>query len=215
MHVYLPPSYEADAVTRYPAIYVMYGEEMLAGGALAAALDAEMGRTITPAIVVFLESTNAYEYARTFRDAHGRMMAERLVPWVDKDFRTSADPASRWLLGADEAGFAAVEVTVRFPSIFGHAIAQSLFPLSDGDRELIGLIDRTPKSRQTFYIDWGRYDPRRTTDKLDVAGFSARVRERLAAKGYPVSGHAWNDGSTVQLWSDRAVRALKELMPNR
>ena len=215
VHVYLPPSYETNRAARYPAIYVMYGEEMLTGGSLAAALDTEMGTTIRPAVVIFVESTSAYEYARTFRDAHARMMAGRLVPWIDTQFRTSARAEDRWLVGGDEAGFAAVEIALRFPSVFGHALAQSLFPLSNGDDELLGLIDRTPLSGQTFYVDWGRYDPRRTTDKLDVAGFSARVRERLTAKGYSVSGHAWNDGSTVQLWSDRAVRALKELMPNR
>jgi hypothetical protein len=215
VHVYLPPSYDAAAPVRYPAIYVMYGEEMLTGGSFAAALDAEMGTTIQPAVVIFVESTSGYEYARTFRDAHARMLAERLVPWIDAQFRTSSRPQDRILIGADEAGFAAVEITLRFPATFGHALAQSLFPLSDGDRELLGLIDRTPASAQTFYIDWGRYDPRRSTDRLDVAAFSARVRDRLVARGYAVSGRAWSDGSTVQLWSDRAVRALQQLLPRR
>jgi len=215
VHVYLPAGYGRSAATTYPAVYVMYGEEMLTGGGLAAALDREMGSGIKPAIVVFVESTSGYEYARTFRDAHATMMAERLVPWIDGQFSTSRTPADRTLLGADEAGFAAVEITLRWPAVFGNAIAQSLFPLSGGDAELLALIDRSAGSTQRFYVDWGRYDPRRTTDKLDVAGFSARVRDRLGAKGFKVSGHAWNDGSTVPLWSARAVAALKELFPLR
>jgi len=77
------------------------------------------------------------------------------------------------------------------------------------------MIERSPLSKQRFYVDWGRYDPRRTTDELDVAGFSARVRERLVKKGFAVSGHAWNDGSTVPLWAARALTAMKELWPMR
>jgi outer membrane protein assembly factor BamB/enterochelin esterase-like enzyme len=213
VHVYLPAGYDAAPSVRYPTVYVLYGNEMLNEGHLAAALERDMGTRVQPAILVFVQSTNAYEYARTFRDAHARMLAERLVPWIDGQFRTRAEPASRVLLGADEAGFAAVEVGLRYPKVFGHIAAQSLFPLSAGDDELLALVDRTPASAQRFSIDWGRYDPRRATDRLDVPGFSARVRERLAARGYQVVGEAWNDGSLVPLWSARAVIALRALLP--
>jgi enterochelin esterase family protein len=213
VHVYVPAGYDARAAHRYPTVYVLYGTEMLNEGHLAAALERDMGARMAPAILVFVQSTNAYEHARTFRDAHARMLAERLVPWIDGQFRTRAEPASRVLLGADEAGFAAVEVGLRYPKVFGHIAAQSLFPLSAGADELLALIDRTPASAQRFSIDWGRYDPRRATDRLDVPGFSARVRERLAARGHQVVGEAWNDGSLVPLWSARAVIALRALLP--
>ena len=95
--------------------------------------------------------------------------------------------------------------------MFGRIAAQSLFPLSSGDRELLALIDRAPTGSQQFYVDWGRYDPRRRTDRLDVRDFSSRVHARLRARGFPVSGREWNDGSTVQFWAHRAVLALQEL----
>ena len=186
---------------------------MLKDGHLAAALDREMGTTVEPAIIVFVQSTNAYEYARTFRPAHVQMVTERLVPWIDGQFRTRKDAKSRLLAGADEAGFAAVEIALRSPGLFGGALAQSLFPLSNGDDELLELIDRTPKGTQAFYVDWGRYDPRRSTDKLDVPGFSAQVRDRLTKRGYTVRGHEWNDGSIVTLWSARLVAALAKMLP--
>ena len=213
VHVYLPRGYDQDVARRWPALYVLYGNEMLKDGHLAAALDHEMGATIAPAIVVFVQSTSGYEYARTFRDAHLSMLTERLVPWIDKQFRTKPEAQHRLLAGADEAGFAAVETGLRAPAIFGRILAQSLFPLSSGDRELLGMIDRTPPSKVTFYVDWGRYDPRRASDKLDVPGFSAQVRERLAKRGYAVSGREWNDGSIVALWSGRLVTALRETLP--
>ena len=213
VHVYVPRGYDQDLARRWPALYVLYGNEMLKDGHLAAALDRELDSGIEPAIVVFVQSTNPYEYARTFRDAHVAMLTERLVPWIDAQFRTKPEAAHRLLAGADEAGFAAVEIGLRAPQVFGRILAQSLFPLSSGDRELLGMIDRTPPSKVAFYVDWGRYDPRRATDKLDVPGFSAQVRERLAKRGYAVSGREWNDGSIVVLWSARLVMALRDVLP--
>jgi outer membrane protein assembly factor BamB/enterochelin esterase-like enzyme len=213
VHVYLPPEYDSAPTARYPTVYVLYGNEMLNDGHLAAVLDREMGVSVQPAVVVFVQSTNAYEYARTFRDAHARMLAERLVPWIDGQFRTRADAPARVLVGADEGGFAAVEVGLRYPRVFGRIAAQSLFPLSAGADELLALIDGSPTSDQRFSIDWGRYDPRRPADRLDVPGFSAQVRDRLAARGYVVVGRGWNDGSLVPLWSARVVIALRALLP--
>lgn len=211
VHVYLPPGYDMDTTRRYPVVYVMYGNEMLRDGYLAAAVDAEAGKTIRPAILVFVQNTSGYEYARTFREPHARMMADRLVPWIDARYRTEPAPNGRAIAGADEAGYAAVEIGVRFPAVFGTVIAQSLFPLSGGDAELLALIDAAPKTAQRFYVDWGRYDPRRAADKLDVPGFSARVHDRLAARGFTVSGGATGDGSTLVFWSDRVLTALRAL----
>ena len=191
----------------------MYGEEMRQDGHFAAAAEAEMGRTVEEAIIVFVSSTSAYEYARSFREPHTRMLAERLVPWIDGQFRTQASATGRVLLGADEAGFAAVEIGVRHPQVFGNIAGQSLFPLSSGDAELMALIDRAVPGGQRFYVDWGRYDPRRRSDKLDVRDFSSRVQARLRTRGFAVSGREWSDGSTVPFWSARAVGALRDLLP--
>jgi outer membrane protein assembly factor BamB len=210
VHVYLPPSYDADVSRRYKAVYVLYGEEMRQGP-LAAALEAEMGSAIDELILVFVSSTSGYEYARSFREPHMRMMAERLVPWIDARFRTRPTSADRLLLGADEAGFAAIEIGLRYPAVFGRIAGQSLFPLSTGDRELMTLIDGAARGSQRFSVDWGRYDPRRPSDRLDVRDFSTRVHARLRARGFNVVGREWNDGSVVSFWSHRAVAAVRSL----
>jgi outer membrane protein assembly factor BamB/enterochelin esterase-like enzyme len=212
VHVYLPPGYEASS-DRFPTVYVMYGEEMRGDGHLDALLDSQFGATVQPAILVFVESTNAYEYARTFREAHRRMLVDIVVAKIDREFRTRESASDRYLVGADEAGFAVIETGLLFPHVFGNVISQSVFPLSKGDQELLALIDRTPPSRQRFHLDWGRYDPRRKSDLLDVPGFTKQVRDRLAARGFPTSGREWPDGSAVPLWSAHAVVALQTLLP--
>ena len=213
LHVYLPPGYDASSARRYPVLYVLYGDEMLGDGHLDAVLDREIGAGMAPTIAVFVQSTNAYEYARTFRDAHRRMLAEQLVPWIDERYRTVADAAHRALLGADEAGFGALETGLRFPQVFGHVAAQSVFALSKGEDELLALIDTAPKSAQRFYLDWGRYDPHRRSDELDVPGVTRKLRERLAARGFATEGREWNDGSATPFWTARVAPALRAMFP--
>ena len=210
--VYLPPNYDSSSNERYPTAYILLGEEMIKGANLAALLDREIGSSMKPVIAVFVASTNAYELARTFREPHIKMIATQLVPWIDGQFRTINEPAQRMILGADEAGFAAVEIGLRNPQIFGGIVAHSIFPLTGGDQELLALIDRTSKTDQRFYIDWGRYDPRRKVDGLDVPGFSRTTSERLKTRGQTVSSKEWNDGSLISLLGPRAVLAIQTLM---
>jgi outer membrane protein assembly factor BamB/enterochelin esterase-like enzyme len=208
--VYLPPGYDASQ-QRYGVVYMFYGEEMRRDGHVDAAIDREIDVTLRPAIVVYIQSTSAYEYARTFREPHRRMIVEEVVPLVDGKFRTMAQASGRTLVGADEAGFAAVEIGLLHPAVFGRIVAHSIYPLSKGDAELLALVDRTPASSQRFYLDWGRYDPRRKADLLDIAGFTERLRDRLRARGYRVEGREYPDGSAVPFWSARAVQALRIL----
>ncbi len=167
---------------RYPVLYVLYGEEMK-DAHLDAVLDDEIGTTVKPLIAVFLESTSGYEYARTFREAHRRMLTETVVKWTDSHFRTLAEPQQRFVLGNDEAGFGALETTLLAPQVFGGAAMQSIFPVGKGDEELLALIDRTPKSSQRFYLNWGKLrssTPRRQCGRGRIHG----CRQRPPAKAW-------------------------------
>jgi enterochelin esterase-like enzyme len=139
------------------------------------------------------------------------MVIEEVVPLIDGRFRTLTDASGRTLVGADEAGYAAVETALSHPKIFGRVAAHSIYPLSKGDAELLALVERTPASGQRFYLDWGSYDPRRKADLLDVGGFTERLRDRLRTRGYRVEGREYPDGSAVPFWSARTVQALRIL----
>jgi outer membrane protein assembly factor BamB/enterochelin esterase-like enzyme len=211
--VYLPPGYDIDTAKRYPTLYVLYGQQMLNEGHLEALLDREVGRTVQPLIAVFIESTNSYELARTFREVHRRMLVEQLVPWIDGQFRTVNEPSQRLILGADEAGFGALETVLSYPKVFGNALAQSAYHLSTGDRELFELVDRAANKTQRFYLDWGHYDGRRVADQIDIAGFTKAVHDRMQARGYRVEGREFNEGSSWLFLSQRIVPALREFLP--
>jgi outer membrane protein assembly factor BamB len=213
VHVYLPPGYAADTSVRYPTAYVMYGDEMREAQ-MDALVDREIGGSgLAPMIVVFVQSTSGFEYARTFREAHQQMLAGELVPWIDRRFRTRTGAPDRVLVGIDEAGFGVVETALRHPEVFGAAIAQSLFAMTGAGDDLVTFIARTPPAGQRFVVEWGKYDYRRSADLTDVPGYSKRVREALAARGYAVSGREWNDGMSLTFAVDRMVKALRTLFP--
>ena len=212
--VYLPPGYDTESARRYPVLYVFNGADLLREARLDAALDREIAAgSMAPVIAVFVQTTSAYEYARTFRAPFRQMMAEQLVPWIDGQFRTVAQPAGRTLLGGDEGGFGALEIGVSHPEIFGNVMAQSGYPLSYGDRELFALIDRSSNKGQRFYLDWGRYDGRRKSDRIDMPAFMRATAERLKKRGYSVTTREFSDGGATPFWVQRIMPALREFFP--
>lgn len=48
---------------------------------------------------------------------------------------------------------AAVETGLLHPEVFGRVAAQSLFPLSSGDPELLALIHRATPGEQRFHVE--------------------------------------------------------------
>lgn len=212
--VYLPPGYENETAQRYPTVYVLLGDEMIKDVKLPELIDSAIGNTLPPCLAVFVASTSAYELARTFREPHSKMIANQLIPMIDKQFRTMTQPASRVILGVDEAGFAAVEIGLRYPQVFGGVVAHSIFPLTGGDKELLALADASVNKGQRFYIDWGRYDPRRKSDGLDVPGFTRAVHDHLVARNQNVSGQEWNEGSALAFLGTRSILGLQSIIKN-
>jgi enterochelin esterase family protein len=213
LHVYLPPGYESQPDRRYPTLYVLYGDEIMNGLHLPVRLDREIGKSLPPLVAVFIPSTSPYEYARTFQDAHRTWLAERVVPFVDSRFRTLADPKARTLFGVDEGGYAVVYTALRAPGLFGNVIGQSVFPVGQGEAQLLALASEASPAPVRFYLDWGRYDPHRTSDRTDVAGFTRTLSERLRARGYPVESRESPDGSAHVFWADRLMPALRQFFP--
>ncbi len=210
IQVYLPAGYEDDESRRYPTLYLLYGKAMLQQGGVNNLLDSLIGRRIQPVIAVFVETISAYEYARSQRSAHRNMIVAELVPLVDGRYRTLTEAAHRVIAGVDEAGFAAVELAVHHPRLFGKASAQSVLPIGKGGDQLLSAIPNADDKPLEIYLDWGRYDLRMPRDATDVRAYGRRLRAALAAQGHRVTGQEWNDGSDLPYWSRRLEPMLQE-----
>jgi S-formylglutathione hydrolase len=132
--VYLPPGYDAAATARYPVLYLLHG---IGGGFtdwtehwdLRGAMDGIIRAGAQPFIVVMPNGRNRLGggfYADSpVSGGWETYLIRELVPLIDRDFRTSAAPASRGVAGHSMGGFGAIRLAMRHPDVFGSAYAMS------------------------------------------------------------------------------------------
>jgi S-formylglutathione hydrolase FrmB len=131
--VYLPPGYDDDPDRRYPVVYVIQGYT----GHLAMwrnrapyrqpfteTADAAFARgDAPPALVVYVDAWTAYGGSQ-FVDSPGTgryhsYLCDEIVSWVDRRYRTLADPAHRAIMGKSSGGFGAMITPMLRPDLFG------------------------------------------------------------------------------------------------
>ena len=169
-HIYTPPQYEAEQARRFPVLYWLHGT----GGGLrgiaplAAHFDAaiEQGK-IAPMIVVF---PNGLSESMWTDSADGRwpvetVLVKEIVPHVDRNYRTIADPGGRIIEGFSMGGLGAARIGFRHPGIFG---AISMIAAGPLDPDFMG-----PQTRRNPDLR------RRVLDSV-YAGSLARFRAESA-----------------------------------
>lgn len=138
--VHLPPGYDANAPGRYPVLYVNDGQDREAVG-----LDETLQRLyrenrIVPVIVVSIDmppdrmaayglSDRAAGRSLPGQSRHGAIgtnahvyaewLAHRLVPHIDRHYRTQADPQGRAMLGWSLGALQAFDMGWQYPDVFG------------------------------------------------------------------------------------------------
>jgi len=131
--VYLPPGYDGEPDRRYPAVYVIMGytghvamwhnrtafrqpftetaDQVFATGAA------------PPALVIYVDAWTSYGGSQ-FVDSPGTgryhsYVCDEVVPWVDRNYRTAAEPAHRAISGKSSGGFGAMITPMLRPDVFG------------------------------------------------------------------------------------------------
>jgi hypothetical protein len=145
--VYLPPGYDDQQSTRYPAVYVIQGYTGHLGmwanrtayrQPFIETADAVFAkREAPPCIVVYVDAWTAYGGSQ-FVDSPGTgpyhsYLCDEVVPFVDARYRTIPEPRSRAISGKSSGGFGAMITPMLRPDLFGalatHA-GDSLYEMS-------------------------------------------------------------------------------------
>jgi len=135
--VYLPPTYATPQgrTSRYPTLYLLHGSpgseyDWLTGGKADQSADALIASGKIPELILILPDGNGRpgetsEWGNSFDG--GQLMetfvAVDLVRYVDRHYRTLADPAYRGIGGLSMGGFGAMNIAVHHPDIFGFVIS--------------------------------------------------------------------------------------------
>lgn len=142
--IYLPPSYATDKTRRYPVVYMLHGytgtdlgyfgptgrqAHVIAERVFAAGAAKEM-------ILVMPNCMNAYGgcmYSNSATSGYWEdYIADDLVAYMDKNYRTIASRDGRGLAGHSMGGYGTIKIGMKRPDVFSAVYALSSCCLNEG-----------------------------------------------------------------------------------
>jgi glucan 1,4-alpha-glucosidase len=207
VQVYLPPE-DLHSNERYPVLYLQDGTDYYRrANATRVADNLILQKKVPPFIIVMVDPVDRNkEYWAD--DKFADFMAQELVPYVDRNFRTIPDRDARALLGASLGGTISVWTWLRHPDLFARVGGQSSALQIDEERVVSALakLDDGARARYPtrFYFDAGQFEPL-------ILDTGRRTNVMLRAKGYPVTYREAAVGHNYTAWRDRLADAYAAL----
>ncbi len=204
VRIYLPPDYSYSG-QYYPAIYVHDGGEYLSLASMDNVLDYCIAHDFCqPVIAVFIDPVNRNE-EYWLNDDFRRFMVEEMVPYIDGQYHTHADPEHRATMGASLGGVTSIYLAYENPETFGLAGGQSS-ALWINDDQMIQAIENGPAVPVKFYLDCGTFETSNLED-------NRRLSEALAAQNYFYLYNEYHDGHSWGNWRGHIDNILETLFP--
>jgi enterochelin esterase-like enzyme/outer membrane protein assembly factor BamB len=214
LDVYLPAGYDSGA-ERLPVVYVPGGKDAIEQGALPNALDHLIGRGAPAMVVVFVHpQPPPAPGTRPADDELQRLsasLAEEIVPFVDRTYRTRAERGARAVFGTGFAGYEALDAAFRRPDLFGRLSTQSAFMLTEGLKELKAVLEKAPVAPLSVSLEWSTYDLRAEHEGWNNATFNRALAEFLKGRGVPVTTREVDEGYAWGSWRNRADLVFGDL----
>ena len=123
-YIYLPPSYETSE-KKYPVVYFLHGYGDSPNGFLMSyknSLDKEFSNGAKEFILVALDGNNksggSFYVNSPVAGNWEDYVVEEVVAYMDQNYRTIADSASRGMSGYSMGGFGALYLALRHPDVF-------------------------------------------------------------------------------------------------
>ena len=208
VHVYTPPGFD---VTRgpYPLLVLFDGIDYLAAIPAPIILDNLIAQELLPpTIAIFIDPVDRPRELmldRAFLD----VVAQEIVPFVQRRYHASADPRATVVGGFSAGGLAAVWSAHLHPDVFGNVLAQSdaRFPLPSGldVYEFVAReIANAPPRETRFHLEEGHVRPLATPFR--------HLLPVLASKGNRVTVQTFIGGHDTSSWRVRLGDALVALL---
>jgi outer membrane protein assembly factor BamB/enterochelin esterase-like enzyme len=206
IEVYTPAGYESGDA-RYAVAYVHAGAGALEHGHLKLTLDNLIGDRMSPVIAVFIHEIPKPPQ----REAYVKMVNAELIPFVDRTYRTIAEPGARAHVGSGIGALAAMKCAFDPGAAAQRLGVQSPFMIDTTDIE--GEIPSADHRPMTIYLDWGRYDLRDTVADWSIAETGRALDKHFREKGYEPRGGEVNDGTGWSSWRHHVDDLLAGLFP--
>lgn len=180
VQVYLPVGY-GQGEQRYPLVIHNSGEQALTQGKIDRVLDNLFGHEAAPAVVVLLPRTQP-EFGGEKSADYARMLAEELIPHLDKHYRTLAEPASRTIMGVGSGAFISTYAVLTTPGVYGKLSVQSFYSTFAKGEEFWQKLAAAEPVPIEIYLEQSPLDYR--IGQLDAVTDGQRLAEQLKARGF-------------------------------
>jgi pimeloyl-ACP methyl ester carboxylesterase len=149
--VVLPASYYDEPQRRYPAVYIIPGFGGSHRDALRYAKEPpkpEAGEA--EFIRVFLSGRckwGHHVYADSATNGpRGEALVREMIPLIDRDFRTVAEPTARFVMGHSSGGWSSLWLQIAYPDVFGGVWSSSPDPVDFRDYQQVNLYAEPPQN---------------------------------------------------------------------
>lgn len=227
--VYLPPGY-GQGNKRYPVVYVMHGmpggvrDTFVKGEIHQSAAKLILSHHIEPLIIVGWDGQGPGGPADVteFLDRPDYLMesfiTRELVPYIDRTYKTIADPRFRALDGISAGGYAAPNLLFKYPQLWHVASSHTGFfspdddksnmtdilgprgPLWDANNPLKNAMKFGPQNGLHLYLDIGEGD--------DLVPEFKKFAGILKQRGIDHEAHLFPGRHTWGYWSEHFVDSL-------
>ncbi|MEM8961518.1 MAG: PQQ-binding-like beta-propeller repeat protein [Acidobacteriota bacterium] len=157
IRVYLPPGYD-DSAARYPLVLFNNGDSALDQAALDHTLDNLIASGELAPVIVALLSRVRGEFVYDQAELYPKIVAEEILPALEKRYRVISDPSARAIIGAASGGSAAVNVAVQRPGLFSKVGSQSAYLPAQVRLPLMSTLKTGSAPGGEFWVGWCRYD---------------------------------------------------------
>jgi len=204
IRIYLPPLY-ASTGDVYPVILFHDGLDYINLGSARNILDYLIAHNMIQAVIaVFVPAVDRDpEYAGAKIDRFTSFITEELMPYIDKSYNTSKDPAKRATIGASNGGNIALYLGVKKPGMFGRIAAQSANVIP----AITSALSHGKKMKLDFYIDIGTYDIH------ELIPMVHNLAALLKARGYSYTFREINEGHSWGNWKEHLRIPLMQFFP--
>jgi enterochelin esterase-like enzyme len=204
IRIYLPAGYEKSN-GRYPVAFFHDGFEFFDRTAARDIMDnMTYEKKIHPLIAVFVQPVHRDdEYSGKLQAKYTRFMTEELIPFMDKGYKTIAEPTSRAQLGISNGGNIALWLVASHPEKTAGVAAFSSNVVKNINKNFL----KNGCKNQKIYLDLGKYD------LPDLIPMVRNLRDQLENEGCNISYHEYNEGHSWKFWQKYLPEALIFLFP--
>ena len=201
IEIYLPPAYK-EGTDRFPVVYIFDGTAAKKHGRLHELADQMFsGKSDVPnAILVFFDRMPVPKFVDS--------IATKIVPFVDKNFRTVAERSSRTCVANGLSASMAFTLVIDHPSVFGAASVQTPLVFDAAQQQAIDGIGALEQPAQIF-IEWGSFDMFNPDENWDARKMGKHLFDEFSkSKNVTMHGGEVADSTDWASWRNRFDQVL-------